>query len=152
MKQAISFTLEDQDGVKHSLEDYAGKWLVLYFYPKDDSPGCTAEACEFRDAREIIAELGHATVVGISKDTVKSHKKFADKYGLNFTLLSDPDHTIIEAYGAWQEKSKYGKKYMGIQRSTFIIDPSGNIVKNYPKVSPKDHAAAIIADLQALQS
>lgn len=152
MASAPNFTLKDQDGTSHSLLDYAGRWVVLYFYPKDDTPGCTTEACEFRDARDVIAELGNAVVIGISKDTVKAHKKFADKFDLNFTLLSDPDHEVIEAYGAWQEKSMYGRKFMGIQRSTFIIDPSGNIAKEYPKVTPRKHAAQIIKDLQEFQS
>jgi peroxiredoxin Q/BCP len=150
--KAPDFKLLDQDGTEHSLQDYAGKYVVLYFYPKDDTPGCTAEACEFRDARELIAELGNAIVIGISKDTVKAHKKFADKFELNFTLLSDPEHETIEAYGAWQEKSMYGRKFMGIQRSTFIINPEGEIVREYPKVSPKNHAAQIIKDLQVLQA
>ncbi|HWT56048.1 MAG TPA: thioredoxin-dependent thiol peroxidase [Candidatus Microsaccharimonas sp.] len=152
MAKAPDFSLQDQDGQTHSLQDYAGRWVVLYFYPKDDTPGCTTEACEFRDARDLIAELGNAVVIGISKDTVKAHRKFADKFDLNFTLLSDPEHEVIEAYGAWQEKSMYGRTYMGIQRSTFIIDPSGNIAREYPKVSPKKHAAQIIKDLQALRA
>lgn len=152
MRKAPDFTLLDQDKQPHSLTEYTGKWVVLYFYPKDDTPGCTTEACNFRDARDAIAEFGNAVVIGISKDTVKSHKKFVDKFGLNFTLLSDPDHTVIEAYGAWQEKSMFGKKYMGIQRATYIIEPAGNIVKEYPKVDPAKHAAEIIADLQALQA
>ena len=152
MPKAPDFTLQDQDGISHSLQDYAGRWVVLYFYPKDDTPGCTAEACEFRDARTVIANLGNAVVLGISKDTVKTHKKFVEKFDLNFTLLSDPEHVTIEAYGAWQEKSMYGRKYMGIQRSTFIVSPEGQIVKEYPKVTPKNHAAEIIADLQALQA
>ncbi|MGH7240797.1 MAG: thioredoxin-dependent thiol peroxidase, partial [Candidatus Saccharimonadales bacterium] len=146
MTKAPDFSLADQDGQTHSLQDYAGRWVVLYFYPKDDTPGCTQEACEFRDARDLIAELGNAVVIGVSKDTVKAHRKFADKFDLNFTLLSDPDHEVIEAYGAWQEKSMYGREYMGIQRSTFIIDPTGDIIKEYPKVTPKNHAAEIIKD------
>lgn len=152
MKQAPDFTLLDQDEKSHSLSDYSGQWVVLYFYPKDDTPGCTTEACNFRDARDAIAEFGNAVVIGVSKDTPKSHKKFANKYGLNFTLLSDPSHTVIEAYGAWLEKSMFGKKYMGIQRATYIIDPSGNIAKEYPKVDPAKHAAEIIKDLQSLQA
>lgn len=151
MRKAPDFTLQDQDGVDRSLSDYQGKWVVLYFYPKDDTPGCTTEACNFRDARSAIAEFGNSVVIGISKDSVKSHRKFADKYNLDFTLLSDPDHKIIEAYGAWQEKSMFGKKYMGIQRMTVIIDQNGNIVKEYPKVNPSKHAAEIIADLRGLQ-
>lgn len=152
MKQAPNFSLQDQHGNTKTLADFTGQWIVLYFYPKDDTPGCTTEACNFRDEREAIAEYGNAAVIGISKDSVASHKKFADKYDLNFTLLSDPEHEVIEAYGAWQEKSMYGRKYMGIQRMTVIIDPSGNIVKEYPKVSPAKHAAEIIADLKALQA
>lgn len=149
--KAPDFSLPDQDGKTHSLKDYAGKWVVLYFYPRDDTPGCTLEACNFRDERDAIAEFGNAVVIGISHDTVKSHKKFADKFNLNFTLLADPEHTTIEAYGAWQQKSMFGKKYMGIQRMTVIIDPSGIIAKTYPKVDPRKHAAEIIHDLKALQ-
>lgn len=152
MKKAPDFQLQDQHGTTHSLADYKGKWVVLYFYPKDDTPGCTTEACNFRDAREAIAEFGNCEVIGISKDTVKSHKKFADKYDLNFTLLADPEHTTIEAYGAWKLKKFMGREYLGIERSTVIIDPDGNIVKEYPKVDPKAHAAEIIHDLQALQN
>ncbi len=124
----------------------------MYFYPKDDTPGCTQEACNFRDERESIATLGNCEVLGISKDSVKSHKKFADKYSLNFTILSDETGKTIEAYGAWQEKSLFGKKYMGIQRMTVIIDPAGNIAKVYPKVDPKKHAVEIIKELQELQT
>src|ERR1019366_442846 len=102
MQKAPDFNLFGQDSKMHTLQDYAGKWLVLYFYPKDDTPGCTTEACSFRDARDLIAELGKAEVVGISRDSQKSHKKFADKHHLDFTLLSDPTHETIEAYGAWK--------------------------------------------------
>lgn len=126
--------------------------MVLYFYPKDDTPGCTLEACNFRDERESIARLGNAEVIGVSKDSVASHKKFADKYGLGFTLLSDESTEMIQAYGAWQEKSMFGKRYMGIQRMTVIIDPEGDIVKEYPKADPRKHAAEIIRDLQSLQA
>ena len=104
MKQAPDFTLQDQDGIEHSLSDYAGKWLIIYFYPKDDTPGCTTEACSFRDEREAIADLGKSEIIGISKDSVKSHKKFAMKYGINFTLLSDPDHKVAESYDSWKPK------------------------------------------------
>lgn len=152
MKQAPDFSLQDQNGNLQTLADYSGKWIVLYFYPKDDTPGCTTEACSFRDERELIGSLGNAEVVGVSKDSVASHKKFADKYGLNFTLLSDPDGSTIKAYNAWGERSMFGKKYMGIVRSTIIINPSGQIVKEYPKVNPKKHAAEIIADLRKLQA
>ena len=152
MKQAPDFSLHDQDGKIHSLKDYVGKWVVLYFYPRDDTPGCTTEACNFRDERDAIAEYGNAVVIGISKDTVKSHKKFADKFGLNFTLLSDPGHEIIEKYLAWGERSMFGRKFTGIIRTTVVIDPKGNIAKEYPKVDPKKHAKEIIKDLKTLQA
>jgi peroxiredoxin Q/BCP len=152
LKQAPDFSLPDQDGTIKTLGDYAGKWLVLYFYPKDDTPGCTKEACSFRDEREVIAALGNAEVVGISKDSVKAHKKFADKYHLNFTLLSDPDHTTIEAYDSWKLKKFMGREYMGIERNTFIVSPDGFIAKEYLGVDPKSHAVEIINDLKALQN
>jgi peroxiredoxin Q/BCP len=152
MKPAPDFSLADQDGNIKSLDDYAGKWLVLYFYPKDDTPGCTNEACNFRDERDAIAEFGNCEIVGVSKDTVRSHKKFAEKYGLTFTLLSDPEHTTIEAYGSWKLKKFMGREYMGINRDTFIISPSGNIVREYRSVDPKKHAAEIISNLKTLQS
>lgn len=152
MKQAPNFSLLDQNGNLHSLADYAGRWLVLYFYPKDDTPGCTTEACNFRDEREAIAEFGHAEVVGVSKDSVASHKKFTEKYGLNFTLLSDPDHKVIEAYDSWKPQKFMGREYMGTKRNTFIISPDGQIAKEYLGVNPKDHAAEIIADLKDLQA
>ncbi len=152
MKKAPDFSLPDQDGTMRSLKDYAGKWIVLYFYPKDDTPGCTKEACAFRDARDVIAELGNAVVIGISKDSVASHKKFADKHSLNFTLLSDPDHTTIEAYGAWGMKKFMGRDYEGIRRNTYIISPEGHFVKTYEGVNPLTHAAEIIRDLKSLQN
>lgn len=150
--KAPEFTLPDQNGKVHSLKDYAGKWLVLYFYPKDGTPGCTTEACEFRDARELIADYGNALVVGISKDSVKNHQKFAEKHNLNFTILSDETGDTIKAYNAWSKRSMFGKIYLGIIRSTYIIDPNGNIVKEYPKVNPVGHAQQIIEDLKKLQS
>lgn len=149
---APDFKLHDQDNNLRSLSDYAGKWLVLYFYPKDDTPGCTKEACSFRDGREIIAKLGNAEVIGISKDSVKSHAKFASKYKLNFTLLSDEDHKVIEAYNSWGVKKFMGREYMGTSRNTFIINPTGKIVKFYENVSPNDHANEIINDLKKLQA
>jgi len=152
MQQAPDFSLPDQQGNVKTLADYAGKWLVLYFYPKDDTPGCTTEACNFRDERDAIAEFDRAEVVGISKDSVASHKKFVEKYGLNFTVLSDPDHATIEAYGSWQPKKFMGREYIGTQRDTFIITPDGQIAKEYRGVDPKSHAAQIIADLQTLQA
>jgi peroxiredoxin Q/BCP len=141
--QAQDFSLPDQNGAVHSLQDYAGKWLVLYFYPKDNTPGCTKEACIFRDERDTISRLGQAEIVGVSKDSVESHKKFAEQQHLNFTLLSDPEHATIEAYGAWG--------LLGTKRNTVIIDPGGQIAKTYEGVDPKTHAAQIIADLQQLQ-
>jgi len=152
MKQAPDFKLPDQNGELHTLAEYSGKWLVLYFYPKDDTPGCTTEACNFRDERDAIAEYGNATVIGISKDSVANHKKFADKHNLNFTLLSDESHEVIEAYGAWGPKKFMGREYVGISRNTYIIDPEGKIVKEYIGVNPKKHAAEIINDLKKLQS
>lgn len=151
MKQAPDFSLPDQDGNVKTLADYAGKWLVLYFYPKDDTPGCTTEACSFRDERDAIAEFGNAEVVGVSKDSVKSHKKFVDEQHLNFTLLSDTEHKAIEAYDSWKLKKFMGREYLGTERNTFIISPAGEIAKEYRDTDPKTHAAQIIADLADLQ-
>lgn len=150
--KAPDFLLPDQTGKLRKLQDFAGKWVVIYFYPKDDTPGCTTEACGFRDAEDVIAQYGNAVVIGVSKDSVKSHKKFAGKHKLGFTLLSDESGQMIEEYGAWQLKKFMGREYMGIQRMTHIINPQGEIVKTYEKVSPKTHAAEIIKDLQELQS
>ncbi|HEY4160896.1 MAG TPA: peroxiredoxin [Candidatus Saccharimonadales bacterium] len=152
MKQAPDFTLPDQNGDIKTLGSYTGKWVVLYFYPKDNTTGCTAEACSFRDERDAIAEFGNAEVVGVSKDSVKSHKKFADEYHLNFTLLSDTEHKVIEAYDSWKLRKFMGREYLGTERNTFIISPEGKIAKEYRGVDPKTHAAQIIADLKTLQS
>lgn len=152
MKQAPDFSLQDQDGTIHSLTDYAGKWLVLYFYPKDDTPGCTTEACNFRDERDAITEFGNAIVVGVNVGSVASHKKFADKYHLNFTLLSDPEHKTTEAYESWAPKKMLGHEFMGVVRNTFVISPDGMVAKEYRGVDPKTHAAEIIADLRSLQA
>ena len=152
MKPAPDFSLPDQDGNIKTLADYAGKWLVLYFYPKDNTPGCTTEACNFRDERDAIAELGNAEVVGISKDSVASHKKFVEKHHLNFTLLSDPEHVTAEAYDSWKPKKFMGREYMGMERNTFLISPDGMVVKEYRGVDPRKHAAEILADLQAYQA
>lgn len=141
--KAPDFNLPDQNGNMRALKDYAGKWLVLYFYPEDDTPGCTTEACNFRDARELIANLSGAEVVGISKDSVESHKQFVEKYHLNFTLLSDTNHETMKAYDSWG--------VMMAERNTFIINPEGKIVKEYRGVEPNDHAAEIITDLKQLQ-
>ncbi len=141
--KAPSFTLKDTNGKEVKLSDFKGKKVVLYFYPRDDTPGCTVEACEFRDAKAQFTKKG-AVVLGVSKDDEVSHQKFVKKYDLNFTLLSDPDHKVIEKYGAWAEKSLYGKKFMGIVRSTFVIDEDGTILKAFPKVSPEGHAKEIL--------
>lgn len=150
MKSAPSFSLPDQAGTTRSLADYAGQWLIVYFYPKDDTPGCTAEACSLRDGNAELEQRG-IKIVGISKDSVDSHAKFAEKYHLTFPLLSDPEHTTIEAYGAWGPKKFMGKEFLGIHRITFLVDPKGQIVKEYPKVAPKDHADEILRDFDALQ-
>jgi len=149
MKTAINFKLPDQNGQMHQLSDYHGQWVVVYFYPKDDTPGCTKEACSFRDGRSDLEAEG-VVVLGISKDTVESHKKFVDKYHLKFTLLADPDHQVIEKYGAWQEKSMFGKKYFGTKRMTFLINPEGEIAKVYSTVKPADHAQQILKDIRQL--
>lgn len=150
--KAPDFKLKDQNEKIKTLKDYQGKWLVLYFYPKDDTPGCTKEACNFRDSRDAISEFGNAVVVGVSKDSVKSHLKFIEKHKLNFTLLSDPEAETIRAYNSWGPKKFMGKEYFGILRNTFIIDPKGNIAKEYLGVNPAKHAVEIINDLKTLQS
>lgn len=144
--KAPDFTLKDGEGKDVTLSKLKGKKVVLYFYPRDDTPGCTTEACEFRDNLARVKKKG-ALVFGISKDDEKSHQKFAEKFQLNFPLLSDPEGKVIEKYGAWGEKSMYGKKFMGIIRSTFIVDEDGHIMKVFPKVSPQGHAEEV---LQAL--
>lgn len=144
---APDFTLQDESGKAHSLADYKGKWLVLYFYPKDDTPGCTTEACSLRDAATDISELD-AEVVGVSADDAKSHGKFIAKHHLNFTLLSDPSKVAIEAYGAWGKKM-FGKE--GILRRTFIINPHGEVVKVYGRVTPLGHGEQVTAELKRLK-
>jgi len=144
---APDFLLHDETGKTHSLSDYKGKWLVLYFYPKDDTPGCTVEACSLRDARDDIIDLG-AEVVGVSADDAPSHEKFKAKHTLNFTLLSDPDKQVIEAYGAWGKKM-FGKE--GILRRTFIINPNGAVAKVYGRVTPQGHGEQVIGELKRLQ-
>lgn len=149
MLKAPAFTLPDQDGMNHSLINYHGKWVILYFYPADDTPGCTTEACGFRDAFDALAER-KVQVLGVSKDSVESHKKFAAKYNLNFPLLSDESKEIIKAYGAWSEKKFMGRP--GILRKTFLINPNGEIMKEYPKVDPAAHITQILIDLEDLQA
>ncbi|MEI6478074.1 MAG: thioredoxin-dependent thiol peroxidase [bacterium] len=148
--KAPDFSLQDQTDTTRKLSDYAGKWLVVYFYPKDDTPGCTKEACSFRDSGAVFAEQDVA-VVGISADSVASHAKFAEKYHLTFTLLSDPTKETIRAYGSWGEKSMYGKLFEGIIRKTYLISPEGEIAKEYPKVTPDKHAEQILKDLEELR-
>lgn len=147
--KAPDFSLLDQNEKRHSLKDYAGKWLVLYFYPKDNTPGCTKEACNFRDGRDMLVGLG-ADVVGISKDSVKSHAKFADKHSLNFTLLSDESTETIQAYGSWKLKKFMGREYMGINRDTYLINPKGEIVKKYEGVNPVKNFVEVYEDLKKL--
>ncbi len=151
MKKAPEFSLPDQAGTIRNLSDYAGKWLVVYFYPKDDTPGCTTEACSFRDEYEYLQEQG-LNIVGISKDSVKSHAKFADKYNLKFSLLSDESGEAVNAYGAWGKKKFMGREYDGILRKTFLINPSGEIAKEYPKVAPKEHLGEILKDFAELKT
>lgn len=141
--QAPNFSLPDQNGQIHTLQGYAGKWLVLYFYPEDETSGCTTEACSFRDGRELLSELG-LTVVGVSKDSIESHKAFADHHELNFTLLSDPTHEAIEAYHSWDTTQA--------KRNTVLINPEGQIVKRYEGVDPSKHVGQIIEDFKALKN
>ena len=144
--KAPNFTLKDKNGNDVSLSDFLGKRVVLYFYPKDNTPGCTRQACAFAGAYKQFEAKG-VEVIGISKDSVASHVKFAEKYDLPFILLSDPDRIAIEAYGVWQEKKMCGKVSMGVVRTTFIIDEDGNIEKVMPKVKPDTNAADILAEL-----
>jgi peroxiredoxin Q/BCP len=148
-KKAPAFTLESDDGTKVKLADLRGAPVVLYFYPKDDTPGCTREACAFRDRAKELAKLG-AKVFGVSPDSVSSHQKFKTKYKLNFPLLADPEHAVAEKYGAWREKNMYGKKVMGIQRSTFLIDADGKVVRVWKKVSVDGHDEEVLEALRAL--
>jgi thioredoxin-dependent peroxiredoxin len=145
---APDFTLPTDGGGEVTLSDYRGKKVVLYFYPKDDTPGCTTEACNFRDDYSAIIAAG-AAVLGVSPDSVKSHDKFKAKFSLPFALLSDPEHRIADMYGAWGEKKLYGKSYMGIIRSTYVIDEEGKILKAFPKVDPKEHSQEVLAVLKA---
>jgi peroxiredoxin Q/BCP len=145
-KKAPSFTLKNSNGEKVSLSDFKGKKVVLYFYPKDMTSGCTQEACDFRDSFPNFSKL-KAVVLGVSADSVESHRKFADKYNLQFTLLSDENKEVVEKYGVWKEKSMYGKKYMGIERTTFIIDEDGKIKNIFPKVKVTGHVEEVMKAL-----
>ena len=144
--KAPNFTLSDKDGNAVTLSDFLGKRVVLYFYPKDNTPGCTRQACAFAGAYKEF-EARDVVVIGISRDSVASHQKFAEKYDLPFILLSDPDRVVIEAYGVWQEKKNYGKVSLGVVRSTYLIDAEGNIEAVMPKVKPDTNAAEILAML-----
>lgn len=147
---APSFTALDQNGKSHSLSDYKGKWVLLYFYPKDDTTGCTKEACALRDNFPSFNKLD-AIVLGVSPDSVKSHTKFADKYELPFTLLADEDKQVINAYGVWGPKTFLGKTHEGVLRTSFLIDPQGKIAKVYEKVKPDKHAEEVLEDLKQLR-
>jgi thioredoxin-dependent peroxiredoxin len=150
-KKAPSFALPDQDGKVVKAGEYKGSWVVLYFYPKDDTPGCTTEACDFTDGLKDFEKL-EAVVLGCSPDSPESHRKFIAKYKLKVRLLSDPSHEVMEAYGAWGEKVLYGKKSIGVIRSTAIIDPQGNVAHHWAKVSAAGHAQAVREKLKALQA
>lgn len=143
------FSLPDQSNQMHDLTDYRGQWVLLYFYPKDNTPGCTREACDLRDQYAAFKQAGLA-ILGVSVDSVKSHASFANKYSLPFPLLSDSDKTVIKAYGVWGEKKFMGKRFMGIKRSSFLIDPLGKVAKVYASVDPKTHAEMILQDYHKL--
>ncbi len=145
-QRAPAFSLQDQDGVAVSLSDFAGKKVVLYFYPKDDTPGCTREACAFRDGSEQMRSSG-AVVIGVSVDAASSHARFRAKYGLTFPLLADVDRRVVQAYGVWKEKSLYGRTYMGTERTTFIIDEQGRIARVFAEVKVDGHLDEVLAAL-----
>ncbi len=147
--KAPAFSLPDQDGKAHALKDYAGKVVLLYFYPKDDTPGCTVEACTIRDSWSKFRKAG-VVVLGMSVDSVAKHKKFAEKYTLPFTLLADEDKEVVNAYGVWAKKKFMGREYMGIKRWSFLIGTDGKIAKIYEDVKPADHADEVLADVKEL--
>jgi peroxiredoxin Q/BCP len=143
---APDFTLPDENGEDHKLSDYQGGHVLLYFYPKDDTPGCTTEACNFRDDYTFYEDAA-VTILGVSPDTSASHKKFRDKYQLPFTLLADVDHAVCELYGVWGPKKSFGKEYDGVHRTTYLVDPAGVIQKVFKKVSPAKHSAEVLAQI-----
>jgi peroxiredoxin Q/BCP len=149
-QQAPLFSLPDQTGKKQTLKDYRGKWVVLYFYPADDTPGCTKQACDIRDSWATF-KAKNIVVFGISPDTVESHQTFSEKYTLPFPLLADPEKKVLEDYGAWEQKISFSRILFGIQRSTVIIDPKGKIAKIYKRVQYQTHAEKILQDLETLQ-
>jgi len=144
--KAPNFELEDSEGTVHKLSDYQGETIVVYFYPKDDTPGCTKEACSFRDSYKDFKDAG-VTIIGISPDKVESHKKFKDKYALPFTLLADSDHEVCESYGVWGLKKSFGREYEGVYRTTFIIDPEGQVQRVFENVKPSDHSQEVLSEL-----
>jgi peroxiredoxin Q/BCP len=146
---APAFELADQDGRTHTLSDYAGQWLVIYFYPKDDTPGCTKQACGFRDAGAGLKKR-RVAVLGVSPDNEKSHRKFADKFSLPFPLLADTGQAMCRAYGVWQEKSMYGRTYMGVARTTYLVDPAGKVARRWDKVKPEAHADEVLKAVDEL--
>ncbi len=146
-KKLPSFKIKDQHGEIKSQKDFEGSYVLMYFYPKDSTPGCTTEACQFRDNQKTLTKL-NLVVVGVSADDEVSHKKFSDKYNLPFTLLADTERKLIEFFELWVEKSMYGKKYMGIQRDSFLISPEGKVLKHYVKVKPETHVDEVIEDLK----
>ena len=148
-KKAPAFSLPDQDGQKQSLADYAGQPVIIYFYPKDDTPGCTKESCAFQDNLPTFKK-SKAVVLGVSVLNSASKKRFADKYGLTFPLLADEDHAVMEKYGVWQEKSMYGRKYMGVARTTYLIGPDGKVVQRWDGVKVPGHAEDVLAAVQQL--
>jgi peroxiredoxin Q/BCP len=148
-KKAPAFNLPDQDGKMHTLSDYAGKWVLLYFYPKDSTPGCTIEACTIRDQFQDFKKI-KAVVLGASTDSVASHKRFADAYELPFTLLADEKKVLVNKYGVYGEKKMMGRTYMGTKRTSFLISPDGTIAKVYENVKPPVHAAEVLKDIEAL--
>jgi len=148
-RKAPAFSLPDQEGRTRSLKDYAGRPVIVYFYPKDDTPGCTKEACAFRDALPGFKK-GKAALLGVSVLDTASKAKFAKKHGLNFTLLADPDHEVAERYGAWKKKSMYGKSYMGVARMTYLIGPDGKVAQRWDDVKVDGHAEAVLAAVRAL--
>ena len=145
-QKAPTFSLQDQNGVTHTLEQYLGKKVLIYFYPKDDTPGCTTEACTFRDGYKDFQDMG-LVILGVSADSVKSHKKFAEKFDLPFPLLADETKAMCEAYGVWGMKKFMGREYMGISRSSFLIDEKGTIAKIYQDVKPKEHTQEVVRDI-----
>lgn len=149
-RKAPAFKLLDQDAKEHTFKEVAGKWVLIYFYPKDDTPGCTKEACMIADVYKDFKRL-KVTVFGVSKDTPKSHKKFAEKYNLPFTLLSDPTMEMMDKYGAFAEKKMYGKVVRGTNRISYLVSPDGKIAKVYPEVDPANHALELLKDIKALQ-